>query len=248
MAKNNIVIFMIIVICVLIASFGAAMFLLINDNGEDGDEEIYPRAEIRIESTTPYLMNDLLYLVGTNSSDSDGEIIKYEWFIDDQPYEMGETIYFTPETTSAYEASLIVTDNDGHLNKTVVEIDPDPVPSVELDITEISFQEEYRIDVTYGDTRVPISELGTDKVIKQESVTESSRGGILDGDYFDVDEDNNLSKGDYIILNYTNSRIYDDIFEDECIYFDYSITYLGHRIDVNSSKTYQVLGSDRFYF
>ncbi len=65
----------------------------------------------------------------SNSSDSDGSIISYEWDFDDGSTSSKETVTHTYDSAGNYTVELSITDNDGATDSTSQSIDVSPPPS-----------------------------------------------------------------------------------------------------------------------
>jgi len=84
-----------------------------NEGGEDDNETdfIAPTADAGGPYET-YLVGESIIFDGSNSDDSDGEIVNWTWNLNDGSIKYGETIEHSFSSPNTYEVTLTVTDND----------------------------------------------------------------------------------------------------------------------------------------
>jgi hypothetical protein len=92
----------------------------------------------RISSIPPAGVNKPVFFNGTNSSDENGEIIKYHWDFGNRKTGQGSQIWHTYEESGPYTVLLTVTDDDGetHQSERAIIVSPafDPVVIILLGI------------------------------------------------------------------------------------------------------------------
>jgi subtilisin family serine protease len=99
-----------------------------------------PTAAFNYSPSSPVVGEEVIFN-GSDSVDSDGEIISYEWTVDDTgSTKSGKQIVYTYDTTGEYNVKLTVTDNSGATTDTtqiIVVSKPSDIPD-ELDLTTVN--------------------------------------------------------------------------------------------------------------
>ena len=144
-----------------------------NDNDDPGDNGgntggdnggVLPPPENQppvadVSSGKPYngIVGENILFNGSASSDSDGEIVSWEWDFDDGNTGTGETVMHTFSEPGFYTISLTVTDDDGATNTTIVQSDigkesvPPSTPSIKLPDMPLNQNESYSFTVRSSD-------------------------------------------------------------------------------------------------
>jgi len=103
-----------------------------------GDSKSFPSSSITIVEK-----NDLtVELSGADSSDSDGDVVAYDWVVGDATYS-GETVTHTFPSAGSYSVGLTVEDDDGATGSTSTELTVDNANDLKIqgkgEATEYSF-------------------------------------------------------------------------------------------------------------
>jgi len=86
------------------------------NGGEPSSENQNPVADLSVGEPYQGFVNSEITFDGSKSSDSDGNITKWDWLFGDNTSGMGETIQHTYSKAGTYTVTLTVTDNEGATN------------------------------------------------------------------------------------------------------------------------------------
>ncbi|QSG07726.1 PKD domain-containing protein [Halapricum desulfuricans] len=135
--------------------------------GEDTNEG--PSASITVTDKTDLTVE----LSGSDSTDSDGDIVAYDWDVNDSSYQ-SESISHTFDSEGTYSVTLVVEDDDGATDSTTTEVSvSETALEKHLEIRGTGITTEYAFEVS--EQLEPVS--GT--IEEWDDVTETSATGYV---------------------------------------------------------------------
>jgi hypothetical protein len=191
--KQNI--FFIIIIMIIV--IGIIMGNFIN-NQKNKSENKSPNPKILMKSNRDWAYNsigDIFTFNGSASTDPDGKIVNYTWdFGDSSPLEYNKIVQHTYNESGNYSVKLKVTDNDNISVTTSYEIQIKGIPEI------ILFQDNNNLTIK----SVKNASIDIDKIWMEYELLEFPDNEARYYEYYDVDNDGFVSKGDVIFLSRIN--------------------------------------------
>ncbi|MCK4365077.1 MAG: PKD domain-containing protein [Thermoplasmatales archaeon] len=185
---------------------------------EKAEEQKFPTAAFDIEAITNILPEDTIYFIANSSSDSDGDITDYYWEFDDGTVSEGNYVSHAYTDKGSYNVSLLVVDDDGLSNRVTKTIEVYRIPKLfPIKISETSSDDytiynisitgahTYDFDITMSDI---YSSIRVRYFINSDEYNVYYNGTILSIEYFDDDNNEVISTGDYILFNDSTIKEY----------------------------------------
>jgi len=167
-------------------------------NGEEDDNNVKPHAAFWFPRSG--FVGQSIKFDGSNSTDSDGEIVEYYWEFGDTDNATGEIVYHTYEFASYLRVMLRVTDNNGsydtdydYINIDDIEVnetDQEP-PAIELECRKIGVVPN---NAKYVVSIINVTGNNTDIMYFGYMITDQEDGSILDNNTV-LNAWNNISSG-----------------------------------------------------
>lgn len=145
MERDNlmqIVILIIAVVALILAVFAIAVPGDEDGEDEDGDDGInIPPTAIISASKTTVQIGEYVNFDGSGSSDPDGNIIEYTWYLGNGLKDSGMYVLFMYSESGTFNVSLIVIDNDGETGNaiTTITVLPNAAPQATISMDSTSF-------------------------------------------------------------------------------------------------------------